>query len=100
MIGSEGRRVTLLKSERNKSEIKPIIGVQEEIKEAAIVRHRSRPPKPPMSKQSTNAFGKEEVEASKLPNVSRECLDAIEMLLKKDPSERISIFDFLQHPWL
>jgi len=43
---------------------------------------------------------KEEIEVLKLPNVSIECLDAIEMLLKKDPHERISIFDFLQHPWL
>lgn len=32
--------------------------------------------------------------------MSVECLDAIEMLLKKNPKERISIFDFLQHPWI
>ena len=36
----------------------------------------------------------------KLPNVSYECLEAIELLLKKNPQERITIFDFLHHPWL
>lgn len=33
-------------------------------------------------------------------DVSYECLDAIELLLKKDPRERITIFEFLHHPWL
>ena len=32
--------------------------------------------------------------------LSIECLDALEKLLKKEPGERISIFDFLHHPWL
>lgn len=44
--------------------------------------------------------GKNNAIETDLPNVSVECLDAIEMLLKKDPNERISIFDFLQHPWI
>jgi hypothetical protein len=35
-----------------------------------------------------------------VPNVSIECLEAIELLLKKDPRERITMFDFLHHPWL
>lgn len=34
------------------------------------------------------------------PNVSIECLDALEKLLRKNPEERITIFDFLQHPWI
>ena len=33
-------------------------------------------------------------------NVSIECLEAIELLLKKDKRERITIFEFLHHPWL
>ena len=36
----------------------------------------------------------------KVPDVTLECLDALELLLKKDPKERISLFDFLHHPWL
>ena len=39
-------------------------------------------------------------EVVKVPNVSYECLEAIELLLMKNPRERISIFDFLHHPWL
>lgn len=35
-----------------------------------------------------------------VPDVSYECLEAIELLLKKDPRERITLFDFLHHPWL
>lgn len=35
-----------------------------------------------------------------MPEVSLECLDAIELLLKKDKRERITIFEFLHHPWL
>ena len=35
-----------------------------------------------------------------MPDVSVECLEAIELLLKKDPKDRITIFDFLHHPWL
>ena len=40
------------------------------------------------------------MEIIKVPDVSIECLEAIELLLKKDPRERISLFDFLHHPWL
>ena len=32
--------------------------------------------------------------------VSQECLLLIEQLLKKDPEERLSIFDIKHHPWL
>lgn len=35
-----------------------------------------------------------------MPDVTLECLDALELLLKKDPRERITLFDFLHHPWL
>ena len=51
-----------------------------------------------MRQQSLKNVKKREV--VKLPNVSVECLEAIELLLKKDPQERITIFDFLHHPWL
>ena len=33
-------------------------------------------------------------------NISNECREAIELMLKKDPDERISLFDLLHHPWL
>ena len=33
-------------------------------------------------------------------NVSNECRDAIEQMLRKDPDERISLFDLQHHPWL
>ena len=33
-------------------------------------------------------------------NVSNECRDAIEQMLKKDPDERISLFDLQHHAWL
>lgn len=33
-------------------------------------------------------------------DVSDECLDAIKLLLKKDKQERMTIFEFLHHPWL
>lgn len=39
-------------------------------------------------------------EVIKVPNVSFDCLEAIELLLKKDPKERITMFEFLHHPWL
>lgn len=39
-------------------------------------------------------------EVIKVPNVSIECLEAIELLLKKAPRERITMFEFLHHPWL
>ena len=42
----------------------------------------------------------EEKEVVKVPNVSIDCLEAIELLLMKNPRERMSIFDFLHHPWL
>ena len=40
------------------------------------------------------------IEKIEVPDVSIDCLDALELLLKKDPRERITIFDFLHHPWL
>lgn len=36
----------------------------------------------------------------KIPDVSLDCLEAIELLLKKDPRERITLFEFLHHPWM
>ena len=42
----------------------------------------------------------EEEQPASIPDVSLECIDALEQLLKKDPRERITLFDFLHHPWI
>ena len=33
-------------------------------------------------------------------DVSNECREVIELMLKKDPEERVSLFELLHHPWL
>ena len=51
---------------------------------------------------NTSKLGKKapNPELVKIPDMSLDCLDALDQLLKKDPKERITIFDFLHHPWL
>lgn len=55
---------------------------------------------PVLSKQSEASLKNPGVEVVKIPDVSLDCLEAIELLLKKDPRERITLFEFLHHPWM
>lgn len=98
MTVDESQKGTLLKSERDQSENKVKIVIQEETKEPVIVRQVTR--SKPTIKHSKTICVNADVEEINIPNVSIECLNAIELLLKKDPRERITIFDFLQHSWL
>ena len=44
---------------------------------------------------------KSEPEKLEVPShISNECREVIELMLKKEPGERISLFDLLHHPWL